>query len=693
MTSISFRPVEFWKSSFMTMQENSFFELMRSVFGKIKTPYNKHQLINDLEVFLLRDDIQKNIASYIDQNDIKIITAVAIFNEPSQEELAAFFEGEINYVQLQDIIVNLEERFILYRFNDENTRPKPKVSRLALNPVLGQTLLLFTEDISSLFPDIPVKAKDPCLSPETKVIVNDCILAGLYSFVSRNKLFFRAEGVIRKRIIKEGKSYFPDIDLSFLLGSLQILGLFFTDADSLVPDKKYFADFSSLSKQERSEYCAAALLIYGELNSPLEILPPLYKNKIHETANFIHCFLDSFKADYLYPLQSLKRLIEIIKQRTGVTLKSNKLLEVLVNTGLLTTEYSQYKQIDYAAYNTSNKINGSPLIAIDSGSSVLVYPEIDFTDALKIAAFANIQETRFSKEAGDVVRFEIDKDSVVAAFDTNINADEIIKLLKRLSNNRVDEALIWNLKDWEKRYNEVSLKKGVVLTLSHDRRYLAETTQLANLIRETLAPGLYLLHENAMDRAAAALQSAGIDIISRRNEKTASVETAYKYFSPLSSGPTQKKILPTPDKDRTGTFKHKPADTALSETFRKILKKIPIDKTMQAELSARIDRRLILCESQLKEADIRYEKLEARHLDYSGKQNIAKQAIAQHSPVEIVTGSAEKRKSIMGIPESLEKENDELVLVINSADEDELMRIPLAKISLLRRIKKSIFEY
>jgi hypothetical protein len=46
----------------------------------------------------------------------------------------------------------------------------------------------------------------------------------------------------------------------------------------------------------------------------------------------------------------------------------------------------------------------------------------------------------------------------------------------------------------------------------------------------------------------------------------------------------------------------------------------------------------------------------------------------------------------MGFPEALEKENGGLVLVISPADKEELMRIPLAKISLLRRIKKSIFE-
>ena len=113
-----FRPIEFWKSAVMTMPDTSFFELLRSVFGKIKTPFNKQQLIKDLEIFLLREDIQKTIAGYIDENDAKIIAAVALFCEPVPEDLENFFSGELSYTRLQDIIVNLEERFILYRFSE-----------------------------------------------------------------------------------------------------------------------------------------------------------------------------------------------------------------------------------------------------------------------------------------------------------------------------------------------------------------------------------------------------------------------------------------------------------------------------------------------------------------------------------------------------------------------------------------------
>jgi hypothetical protein len=113
----------------------------------------------------------------------------------------------------------------------------------------------------------------------------------------------------------------------------------------------------------------------------------------------------------------------------------------------------------------------------------------------------------------------------------------------------------------------------------------------------------------------------------------------------------------------------------------------------QDELSARINRRLVLCESQLKDALVRYEKLEARGLDYAGKALIAKQAISMHSPVEVTWPGKHKQEHIFGIPKALEKSGGESILVIEPANgRDEAIRIPLGKIGLLRRVKKSIFE-
>ena len=669
MKNSFFRPVEFWKSACITMPDNSFYELLRSVFGKIKTPFNKQQLLNDLETFLLREDIQKTIASYIDQTDAKIITAAALFGEPVSGELESFFSDELSFAQMQDIIVNLEERFIIYRFTEDKT------TYLALNPVLEPVLQPIVSDTSVLFPAISKAASPAAIG--AKPIVNDLIIAGLFSFVSCLETFFKPDGGIRKRVIEEGKTIFPGIDLKNILDTLQILGLFYADGDRLIPDRKRFDDFGLLSARERMGYCSAALLVYDELTPPFEILPPLFRNRIRELVHLINNFLDSLKTGHLYPETTLKRMIEVHKKRLGSNFDSGKLLEALEKTGLV---------INGAVIEKNTAKSDSASIVINSSSSILVYPEIEYTDAFNLAAFTSIKET------GAVVRFEISKESAVRAFDKNLSADEIIELLNRLSGNKNDNALIWNLKDWEKRYGEVSLKKGVILSLSQELRYLSDTKSLASLIIENLAPGLYLLNENAMDNAADVLQKAGIDIVARRKEtQKHPVMASSNYFSSLSALSVIffKKNYSSLAMDSSAP-QRRPAVKDISgqkkSEFRALLEKMPLSELERTELSARIDRRLVICEAQLKDANIRYEKLEARHMDYTGKQHIAKQAVSQRSPVEIVWTSKGKEKRFFGIPQTLEKEGNELILVVDA------MRIPLAKIGLLRRIKKSIFE-
>jgi len=672
-----FRPVDFWKSAVMTMPDNSFFELMRSVFGKIKTPFTKQQLLNNLEQFLLREDIQKTIAAYICENDVKIIRAVALFTEPVPGELESFFTGEFSYAQLQDMIVNLEERFILYRFIEGKT------SRLALNPVLEQILMPIASDFRALFPAVSEAEAALSGTPRTQsgnIGFNDRILAGLLSFVCQWELFYRTEGVIRKRVIEAGKTNFPGMDLEEIIRALQILGLFYADGEKLLTDRKRFDDFGQLSPRERSEYCAAALLVCGGIKSQAELLPPLCRARIRETVNFIHCFLDCLDPELFYSEKTFNRLVEVLKAGSGTEIICGKMIAALEKTGLITAVSRELKQ--FADIENKTEKNEGPFIAIDSGSSIIVYPEISYADVISLASFLEI------KEAGAVVRFELNKDSAIRSFDNGTNAEEIIEFLNKLSGGRVGDSLEWNLKEWEKRHGEVSLKKGVVLCLCEERRFLTQTMPLSGLIIETIAPGVYLLSENAMDAAADALQGAGIDIIARNSGKDKPAAAAGGYFHSPSPYSASEKF---PSADAKTAPKTADSAAVLTAGFHAMLEKMPLGETERQELSARIDRRLVLCEAQLKEAVVRYEKLEARHMDYAGKQNIAKQAIAQQSPVEIVW-PAGKSESIFGIPRTLEKEAGDLILTVLPAGGEDVMRIPLAKISLLRRIKKSIFE-
>jgi len=730
----NFRSVEFWKESMMTLPDNAFFDLLRSVFGKIKTPYNKQILAGDLERFLLREDIQKNIASYIDDDDIRIIAAVAALAEPCLSDLEIFFEGDLNYAELHDLVVNLEERFILYRFfeKDPDHRSGHRQGlktvkgqnhgpgRLALNPVLKSILAPLAEDKSPLFPAVPVDevSQNEIIHNKNKIFLDDRILAALLSFVSQNKLFFKAgggRGDIRQKVLNAAESMFPGLPLETVIGALQTLGLFFAEDETLVPDHQRFSAFGTLDRQGRLVYCAAGILCYRDYAASKEtsvsreaaasvgFSPWLLRPRVHNYAEIINRLYSSIDTKHLYPPATLRKLAYMLERDSdangGVTndggMNNAKIIDVMEETGLIVPASDKYwHKASFTEASAFGEAAGSSvLIVMDTPFTLLLYPDITYNDAITIAAFSDIIE------AGMTVRFELSRDTVISAFDRGLTAAAIIELLQRLSHNRINENLSFTLYDWEKRHGEVTLRRGLVLTLSPEQRHLAETRSLAKFIKETIAPGIYMLPESSEDRVVQALRKAGVAIIARRKENgdemihdgESSAGLLRSFFLPFHASLHAAKSTPP-----AGAVPRGSPDNSLSsiliESFHSILNKVRPKGEERDEMAARIDRRVILCESQLKDAVVRYEKLEARGLDYVGKAMIAKQAISLQTPVEIIWPGKQKQERIFGIPKALEKADSESILIMDPLDGGDVVRIPLGKISLLRRRRKSIFE-
>jgi hypothetical protein len=672
----------------MTLPDNAFFELLRTVFGKIKTPYSKQLLMGDFEKFLLRDDIKNNINNYINHDDSLIIAAVAVLNEPTPGDLEAFFAGELNYTALHDLIVNLEERFILYRFFEEGQNQR--LSHLALNPVLEPVLAPIAADSSLLFPSIAANEIQDETMPDKSFVIDDRILAALLSFVSRNKLFFRAGGGVRQKVGNTAKTLFPDLPLETIIDGMRVLGLFFAEGDTLVPDYHRFSAFGTLSRRERMAYCAAGIISLAALRQaePAENFSPwLLRAKVRNYAEIISLVYNLMDPERLYPRTTLRKLTYICESGPKYSIDGNnsdKIIDVMEKTGMIVrVSNTCWRRVPLTESSKEDAI-----IVMDTPFTLLVYPEIAYNDVISIAAFADVIE------AGMTVRFELSRDSAVQAFNRGFSAAAIIELLQRLSHNRIDENVLFTLRDWEKRHGEVVLRRGLVLTLSPQQRHLAETKPLAKLIVETLAPGVYLLPESAEESAAQALSKAGVAIIARRGEcrgEETSSDTLRHFFQPLlAAAKPPAGVVPPADRADSASA------SILIDNFHSILKEMRLSGEARDELAARIDRRLVLCEAQLKDAVVRYEKLEARGLDYVGKALIAKQAVAMQSPVEVVIPGKQKQDHVFGIPKALEKAGSESVLVLEllegNTDAGNAMRIPLGKISLLRRIKKSIFE-
>jgi hypothetical protein len=716
-----FRSPDEWKTALMTLPDNSYVEVMRSIFGNIKTPFNKHRLMEELASFLSRREIQEAITAYIDGRDHRIIAAIAILHEPAPGDLESFFAGEYSYVDLHGILLNLEERLIVYRFREDD------IFHLALNPLLEPVLAPFVADKGVLFPTAAADGEGETAPAYAGHPPDDRIMAALIAFVFGEPEFFRAEGEIRRKVLDESRALFPGLPVESLIGGFQALGLFSVQGERLLPDVQKLNFFAALSFQGRLEYWAAGICLYEQGSG--FFIRYLHRGRLQSLARFIHSFTACLETGRRYPRTTLKRLADMVRRvvfagslagpvvgepaemaaEQNAPVGFDQILGALEKTGLLVSPvpgfWSPVSAVTQAA-ETGRSVEtgqpaetGRPVIAMDTAFSCILYPEIGFADALAIASFSLVRET------GTAVRFELTRDSVVRGFNRGIKAEAILDMLNRLSGDRTDQNLRWTVTDWEKRYAEVSLYQGLILTLSEDSRYLAETKPVASLIRRTLAPGVYLLSGSERDEAIQGLRRAGIDIIAQpAADQYAEDGQSSPWLSPYPAPPAMTRMGDLSPEDLRELFlkqgeaqsqaKSVGVPPAQQERFRSLLEKMQIPQQERNELAARIERRLILTESQLAGASVRFEKLEARNLDYAGKIVVVKQAIASKSLLEIGWSSADGGTNrAMGIPSSLEKFEGETTLVLKPIHQEavEPLRLSLGKISLVRRIKQSIF--
>jgi hypothetical protein len=579
-------------------------------------------------------------------------------------------------------------------------------------------------------------------------------LAALFAYISGEDGFFKTEGGIRKKVLDEGEKIFPGLDLNMAAGALKALGLFERGAfdnpggedERFTPQEQRIRDFSLLGEGQWQIYWAAGVYLFLEEEKAAaqggQISERFFRNRAREAASGIHHFFGALEKGRCYSKTVLHRFWNLLaKAGEGEDLWGSRLFEsknrlsfdlimgALAKTGLLSLspvpgEAGEFWKKDFFYETPSQeaesaaptedvpvKNSGRPVIAMDTAFSFILYPEISLEDALSLSFFCSVQGGRQGQETGAAVYFELSRSSAVRGFDQGLTAASMLRFLKRLSGDRVDSNLEWNLKDWETRYDAVSLHQGLVLTLAEDHRYLARAEPVASLIKRVLTPGVYLLATAEKGDAVSALKKAGVDIIAQPSSQASGFsgeDPSRKSRSAEASGRQSRlflfqgeRTLPLPVKGDNAPSPNAETLEGVKERFREILKKRRLSKAEQDELSSRIERRLVLSEAQLEAASVRYEKLEARGLDYVGKSVIAKQAIALGSLLEVSwPGPGGVSNHATGIPGTMEKQEGESVLVLKAPPEGEAqaefaagdIRIPLGKISLMRRIKQSIFE-
>jgi hypothetical protein len=702
----AFGSVEQWKSALITLPDTRFFDLMRGVLGNIQSPFNKQRLSDEIEVFISNNDVRKTIAAYIDGADHKIIAAVAALDGPDRRQLAAFFSDEYSHAALDSLVSNLEERLILYTANDASEHGG---GRLFLNPLLKTILLPFAADNDVLFPRVMASRGQP------QAVFDDVSLAALITFLSGEKNIFKNDGTPRKPLLQRIERNFSRGGQTgaaeVFVTALSRLGV--VSCDSPGRAEQRLQDFAHLTEAERFAYCAAGVYAGMGGETPETQAP---RDFIRHIASSAAALLDSIDEDKCYTVSALRRLAEVIEARRpdrasafktfsdSRPLNPGLLVEALEKTGLLSRQDGYYrKRTFFGRANvpaTADERTGVPVIEFDSLFSFKLLPEITFAGAVALSDFCEVID------ANTPVRFKITRSSAARGFNRGVGGKAMFESLKKLSGARAGSGLEALLEDWEKTHSEIVIMDGISIVLSEERRYLAQAEPLAPHIVFNPAPGVYMLDFTEKAEAKAALKKAGADLISepRAEIKSPFQKKAGIFFVPLA--PTALRDDPH---ERDAPHPERPPECLSAVEYKKrfhdLLDGLNFSRAEREELAARIERKLVVSPRQLSGAFLRYEKREARGLDYAGKLALVKQALLSNETLEIVfqdSDGSEKRVTLA--PVMLEKAEGETFLSVKPPDNapgggtnenmtDQVrIKIALGKIRVIRRIRRSIFS-
>ncbi len=681
-----------WRESFTSLPDDYFFDVIHMYLGEIKTPYNKPKLIEELSVILRKKENKETLVAYLDEVDIKILTAVRFIPEVDVTKLEKFFVPAMSQGDLYEEIASLEERLIIYNRENKTTGKKS----IALNPHLEEEL----EKVLELGNLIAEEEK-----PESEVLpggmtLTPQIIAVFISYVLSHPDFCKANGDLKKK---------TDSDLKEICGieSTEIFARLFIGMRNLVllrelddgkgwePDWKRLEAFCELPFKSQAVYlCAAGAGVFS-------------RRALVSNASFFASTIDFARGKY-FTKEKLFAVAFLIKEKSGdedfSTRRFSRILsgsgsredenlgsamiESMIDSaiafGLMsvrgsTSDGSQLVYTESDGYQENTAMDRK-VLSVDTGYTVTILPGLTTGEFIPLVKFLDVVRCDVTSN------FEINRQSAIRGFDLGYTKESMEEILSRYSSFPLPQNLKVSLDEWALSYGSASLYKGYVLKLSEDNAYRAENNPLFSAhIREILAPGVYLLDFISDAEAQDAIKKTGIDVNGR-------IRSVHKEDEVMGLPPAKGTSVSLDDGGIGRFIIDSKVRVGILDRFKSILDGMETTSDQKDGLLDRIARRIIIEEDQLRPESVRFELMEAFGMNFTGKVHVLESAIQKNSLVELeLTGHDE---IILGIPKGIVKNTEIPVVFLSVEDKDtnEItdIEIEIAKISRVRKIRNAL---
>ncbi|TFH05824.1 MAG: hypothetical protein E4H09_01355 [Spirochaetales bacterium] len=656
--------------SLLTLGDDAFFELIRNYLGPIKTPFNKHDLIGQLQGMLRKPDTQERIVRMIDRADAELLSAVWLLNEPSYDDLISFFSAEQSYLDLHHRLLNIEDRLLVYRDGD----------RVKLNEILLPALKDRVLRAGWIFQAREREKSDPS---EPYPWLTDAILASTYSYATERPELLKADGDLRKRSAAVLSERIPPLMESVrtettsapralvLFQALFRLGAILDINGRIDPNHDAWHRLADLTTTER--------LCYIVSGWAADEMPSM------RLAKAVEAVYTALPEDTAISPQSVERLLITLADDTPAEL-CRRAREGMELFGLLGTT------VDGLCVVSPPLIQGAqrqPLI-IQPNFDITVPQELPFADALFVARVALI------KRHDTYSHYEITKDQLASVLRSGYDLDHITDRLREMTGGIIPQNVTISIQTWAHEFESLRLYEGVVLTTEEGRRHMIEHSREVNeLIEKILAPGVYLLRRENVARLRVALEAAGVDMIPELPEPGDPAPQ-------VPGGAYVQSDMSDRIEALSAVLRH-PGSLAKPELLEDDLWKNEITETLnhqemgdeqREDLLTRVERKLILSPLQLNPGVLKTEKTEARGLDYAGKVRIIEHAIRTGTSfLEIIERTSEGtplRRLVE--PTAVHKQGNDLVMIADELPARTEMTVMVSKLGLVRRIRAGLVK-
>ncbi len=513
-----------WRDALLVDRDDVLIGAAKRWLGPVRTPFNKHELLERLEGFLRRPETLEAVVGLLDRSDRRIL-ALCLYGDaggglPPRLVARLAADDPAFEPSALDRVRNLRERLLLYAFQQGRDG-----ERIALAPPLRDRLAEAVGPADAL--STAVKAAAPT-APDP--FAGFCALV---SACSQAKPAFKTRREPSKRAAELLGATAPGLSadrerLSFFVDALVTAGAFGRAEDGRPePYPRRFAELCRAAGGAAPLALAAAGSAALSTGPAREALPASLLAR--EAASFAAAAA-ALPLGLAFSPRDLERIVALALLRSpepgsagaavegtvgvpfgDVAARAEAVAGALSRLGYVILGDDGLVRVGAHARNLAEAgTPGGRTLVIEESHELRLLPEAGAAARAFVAAAARLEQTGLAWSA------VLDRAAAKAAFAHGFGADELGRELERLSGAPLPQSLRFSLADWEAESRSARVRFGVVVALDgHLSGALEHSPRAEEIVSERLGPGIYLLAARDVPEAERLLRSAGIEVDSR----------------------------------------------------------------------------------------------------------------------------------------------------------------------------------